>query len=281
MPLIKLIADAGASKAEWCLLSGKKKTLLETGGISPYLMNTAAIAELLTFGLSAKLGKTRVDEIFYYGTGCSDSENVKSIKTAIKQVFPAARIKVDHDMMAAARALCGDEKGMASILGTGSNSCFFNGRKIVKNHPALGFILGDEGSGAYLGKLCIRHYLYGIFDQDMKEKFEDRFKVSKAIILDNVYRKPLANRYLAGFTAFLIENRGNYIVENIVEDGLNDFFIHHLSSYEESRKYPLHFAGGVAWQFRDVLKALCENHDMALGRVMRRPMEGLIRYHQS
>src|SRR6476619_192523 len=140
--------------------------------------------------------------------------------------------------MAAAKALCGNEKGIACSLGTGSNSCYYNGNKIIKNSPGLGYILGDEGSGAYLGKKVIQYYLYNIFDDDLRARFDDRFLTNSVEILNTIYKQPLPNRYMASFAIFLAENRGHYMIENIIEDGLNDFFFNHVDKYRESRSLP-------------------------------------------
>src|SRR5204863_1026813 len=191
-----------------------------------------------------------------YGTGLSNPGNVKFIKNALKKIFPSAKIEASTDISAAARAVCGNEKGIACILGTGSNSCFYNGKKIVRNSPGLGYILGDEGSGAYLGKKILQYYLYKAFDDELKLRFDAKFHTDMVEILESVYKKPLPNRYLAGFTIFLAENRGHYMIENIIEDGLNDFFFNHLMKYKETSSLPVSFVGGVAHGFRDVLQQL-------------------------
>ncbi|HQW42849.1 MAG: N-acetylglucosamine kinase [Chitinophagaceae bacterium] len=280
MPMVKLIADSGATKAEWCLLrEGKKKTIF-TQGISPYFLNTEQITDLLLKELKPKLKNIEVDEIFYYGTGCANPVNAKSVKKALQKVFPESKVDVNHDLMAAARALCGNNKGVACILGTGSNSCYFDGKKIVKNSPGLGYVLGDEGSGAYLGKKVIQYYLYGTFDDELRGRFDLTYTTNTAEILESVYKKPLPNRYLAGFTKFLAENRGHYMIENIIEDGLNDFFFNHLCKYRETWTLPVHFAGSVAFGFKDVLQQLCNSYEFELGKVMKNPMEGLVTYHR-
>jgi glucosamine kinase len=275
MAKIKLIADSGATKAEWCLLNGKKKRILFTQGISPYLMTTDQIIKLLQKELKPKLKKEKITEIFYYGTGCNNPENVKHIKKALKEVFHGVnKVLVDSDLMGAARALCSHEKGIACILGTGSNSCYFNGKRIVKNSPGLGFILGDEGSGAYLGRKVLQHFLYNTFDEELMEKFNMKYK-----IFDQVYRQPLPNKYMASFALFLTENRGHYMIENIIEDSLNDFFYTHLYKYRESWLYSVHFTGGVSYAFKDVIKNLCNTYELSLGKILKNPMEGLIEYH--
>lgn len=276
----KLIADSGATKCEWCVLVGDKRKKIVTQGISPYFLNEQEIVSLLQKELLPKLKAIQVDEVYYYGTGLSNPNNVKLVRSALKKLFPKAGIEATHDLMAAARALCRDKKGIACILGTGSNSCYYDGKKIVKNSPGLGYVLGDEGSGAYLGKKVIQYYLYNTFDEDLRSRFDAKFVTTPVEILENVYKKPLANRYLASFAIFLAENRGHYMVENIIEDGLNDFIINHLYKYRESWILPISFAGSIAWGFRDVLKELCNSYELEMGVVLKNPMQGLIEYHR-
>src|SRR6476660_2706637 len=276
---VTLIADSGATKAEWVLIGdGRKKTIF-TQGISPYFLDTAQVGQLVDQELKQKIKNVEVEEVYYYGTGCSNPENAKSIKKALQKLFNGAEIEVNTDLMAAARAVCGDQKGVASILGTGSNSCYFNGKNIVKNSPGLGYVLGDEGSGAYLGKKVIQYYLYNTFDDDLRALFDAKFVTTQVEILDNVYKKPLPNRYLAGFTMFLAENRGHYMIENIIEDGLNDFFFQHLCKYNEVWKYPVNFVGSVADGFKDVIQQLCNSYEFELGNILKNPMQGLVKYH--
>ncbi|HEV7330027.1 MAG TPA: BadF/BadG/BcrA/BcrD ATPase family protein [Flavisolibacter sp.] len=274
-----LIADSGATKAEWCLIKqGKKKTIF-TPGISPYFLSTEEIRDLVQKEVADNLKKVTVEKMFFYGTGCANPENAKSVKKALKTVFPDAQISVETDLMAAARALCGTNKGIACILGTGSNSCYFNGKSIVKNSPGLGYVLGDEGSGAYLGKKVLQYYLYDTFDEDLRALFDAKYVTNRVEILDNVYKKPLPNRYLASFTMFLAENRGHYMIENIIEDGLNDFFFQHLNKYNEIWKYPVNFVGSVADGFKDVIQTLCASYEFELGTILKNPMQGLVKYH--
>ena len=280
MPVVKLIADSGATKAEWCLLkNGRKKTLF-TQGISPYFLNTEQIYQLLEKELKPRLRKEDIHEIYYYGTGCANPLNARSVKKALSKSFSGAKVEVTHDLMGAARALCGRDKGVACILGTGANSCYYNGKKILKNSPGLGYVLGDEGSGAYLGKKVIQYYLYGTFDDELRGRFDLTYTTNASEILENVYKKPLPNRYLAGYARFLADNRGHYMIENIIEDGLNDFFFTHLCKYREAWSLPIHFAGSIAFGFKDVLQQLCNSYEFELGRVMKNPMEGLIEYHR-
>jgi glucosamine kinase len=280
MPPIKLIADSGSTKAEWCLLSGNKKKIFVTQGMSPYFISGEQMEEIITKEVKPNIKKVNIEEIFYYGTGCSNPHNVKLIRKTIKGIFPAAKIEIDHDLSAAAKALCGKEKGIACILGTGSNSCYYNGKKIIKNSPGLGYILGDEGSGAYLGKKVIQYYLYDIFDKDLRARFDAHFLTNSVEILNTIYKKPLPNRYMASFAIFLAENRGHYMIENIIEDGLNDFFFYHVNEYHESWTLPVNFVGSVAYGFKDVLANLCNNYQLQMGKVLKNSLQGLIEYHQ-
>ncbi len=279
MPAVKLIADSGATKAEWCLLAnGKKKTVITTG-ISPYFLTKDQISDLIKKELLPKLQHYSIDEVHYYGTGLFNPDNARLVKKAIQHVFTGAKVEATHDLMAAARALCGRKKGVVANLGTGSFCCYFNGKKIVKETPGIGYALGDEGSGAYLGKKVIQYYLYDTFDEELRGRFMATYTTSRSEILENVYRKPLASRYLASFAMFLAENRGHYMIENIIEDGLNDFFFTHLCKYREIWTMPVNFVGSVAFGFKDVLQQLCDSYEFELGKVMKNPMEGLVAYH--
>ncbi|MDP9230800.1 MAG: N-acetylglucosamine kinase [Bacteroidota bacterium] len=279
MPVIKLIADSGATKAEWCLINNGRRKTIFTQGISPYFLVGSQIEELLLKELKPEIKKVLVDEVHYYGTGCANPTNARSVKKALQQVFKSASINVNHDLMGAARAVCGNKKGIACILGTGSNSCYYNGKRILKNSPGIGYVLGDEGSGAYLGKKVIQYYLYKTFDEDLIARFDVKYTTNAVEILENVYQKPLPNRYMAGFTMFLSENRGHYMIENIIKDGLNDFFFNHLCKYPETRRMPVSFVGSVADGFKDVLQDLCNTYQFEVGKIIKNPMEGLVEYH--
>jgi len=278
MPENKLIADSGATKTEWCLLSNGKRKTIFTQGISPYFLSAEQIKNLLLKELKSRI-RVNVDEVYFYGTGLFDKQNVKMMKEVLKEIFPGSKVFADHDMLAAARALCGNKKGIVCNLGTGTFSCYYDGKKIVRSRPGPGYVLGDEGSGAYLGKKVIQYYLYEIFDEDLLYRFKKKYNTNRDEILQNVYKKPFPNRYLASFALFLSENRGHYMVENILEDGLNDFFFYHLAKYQEVWKLPVNFVGGIASGFKDVLKSLCNAYEFELGKILKAPMAGLVEYH--
>ena len=278
---LKLIADSGSTKTEWGLLGDGQPVILKTQGVSPFFQSAEQIKDILQKELVPQLpAGSHIAEVYFYGTGLSQLKNLQLVSDAIKAVWPGAIYDVQHDLMGAARSLCGHNEGVVSILGTGSNSGYYDGKNIVKNNPGLGYILGDEGSGAYLGRKVLQYYLYKSFDEDLLSRFEYKYNTNKDEILENVYRKPLANRYLSQFAEFLSENRSHFMIENILEDGLNDFFFNHIYKYRESWTTALHFTGGVAWHFRDIITELCELYELPMGRVLRTPMDGLLEYHR-
>ena len=275
-----IIADSGATKCQWTLVLGNQKKTITTIGISPYFLTTDQIVETIAKGFNKKVDTDIINAVYFYGTGLSNPLNVASIKKALKKVFQKADLDIQTDLVAVARATCQHSKGVACILGTGSNTGYFNGKKIVKNSPGLGFVLGDEGSGAYLGKKVLQYYLYKTFDEELMHAFESKYPINKDQILDAIYKQPLPNRYMASFSEFLSEHRGHYMIENIIEDGINDFFFAHLNKLNESWLYPIHFAGSVAYIFRDVIKQLATAYELEIGTIVKSPMEGLIAFHK-
>ena len=275
-----LIADSGATKCHWTLVQNNKKTTVNTIGISPYFLSTKEMTELLAQSFAKKTNVTKIDAVYFYGTGLTNLDNITSLKKALKAVFTNAVLSIETDLVAAARASCQNEKGVVCILGTGSNTGFYNGKKITKNSPGLGYVLGDEGSGAYLGKKVIQYFLYQTFDEELMAAFEKKFNLTKDDILNSIYKNPFPNRTLASFAPFLTEHRGHYMIENIIEDGINDFFFAHINKMNESWIHPIHFVGGVAFAFKDVIKQLALSYEIELGKIIKSPMEGLITFHK-
>ena len=275
-----IIADSGATKCQWTLVLGNQKKTMTTIGISPYFLTTEQIVETIAKGFNKKVDIGIIDAVYFYGTGLSNPLNVASIKKALKKVFPKAALDIQTDLEAVARATCQHHKGVACILGTGSNTGYYNGKKIAKNSPGLGYVLGDEGSGAYLGKKVLQYYLYKTFDEELMHAFESKYPINKDQILDAIYKQALPNRYMASFAQFLSEHRGHYMIENIIEDGINDFFFAHLNKLNESWLYPIHFAGSIAYVFRDVIKQLATAYELEIGTIVKSPMEGLIAFHK-
>jgi N-acetylglucosamine kinase-like BadF-type ATPase len=278
--MTRLIADSGATKTEWCLLhNGRKKTII-TQGLSPFFLNEQEMIAILNKELWPKIKGTDIAEIFFYGTGCSNPENKKIVRRALLTKYKNAKVSVNHDMEGAAKGLCQLSKGVACILGTGSSACFYDGKKITKSRTGLGYALGDEGSGSFLGRRVLQYYLYQTFDEELHLAFEKKFPVSRTEILEQVYKHPFPQRYIASFCLFLSENRGHYMIENILEDGLNEFFFHHIIKFNECWKYKIHFVGGIAFAFKDVILNLCNNYGLETGNILQRPMDGLLKFYK-
>ncbi len=275
-----LIADSGSSKTDWCLIEkGKKARHFNTGGLNPFIRTEKDCFELLEKDLKIKPAKENIERIVFYGSGVKDKKKAAFIEKILKKHFGVKNVEAHSDMLGAARATCGHEKGLACILGTGSNSAYYNGKKIMSQNPSLGYIIGDEGSGTYLGKKVLQYFFYSTFDEDLKAAFRNKYGDDLSEILQKVYQEPIANSYLASFTEFLMEQRGHFMVENIIEDAFLDFYQRHILKYRESWKYPIHFIGSVAYEFRDVIHSLHDQYGLETGVILKSPKDGLLRFH--
>jgi glucosamine kinase len=276
-----LVADSGSTKTDWCLLrKGKKPLRFSTQGINPYMQSREAIVSMLQKELPWDNNKYKTDHLHYFGAGAANPEKQQFLKDILQNHFGIKKTEVQSDIVAAARALCGDKKGVVCILGTGSASCYYNGKVIKEQRPSLGYIAGDEGGGNYMGKRILQYYAYGTFDQELKMDFEMRYGNDIREIINKLYHQPNPNRYLASFVTLLKENRGHYMVENIVEDCLNDFFHTSVLKHRHSWNLPLYFSGSVAYEFRDVLQSLCQQYELEIADVIKSPMDGLIKYYR-
>ena len=226
------------------------------------------------------IGKIRGRLSSLFWAGAANPQKQSFLKSILREHFGIKKIEVRGDMLAACRALCGDKPGVVCILGTGSASCYYNGKKIQEQKPSLGYIAGDEGGGNYIGKRILQYYAYETFDQELRAAFEMRFGNDIREIVNRLYHQPNPNRYLASFVTLIKENRGHYMVENIIEDCLNDFFHTSILKHRHTWNLPLYFSGSVAYEFKDVLENLCQQYELEIGNVIKSPMEGMIRYYK-
>lgn len=276
-----LLAESGSTKTDWRLLRpGARILKFKTGGINPYLQSPEAIGDMLKAEMDWNKSRHSADAIMFYGAGAGSAANQKMLQNTLKQFFGIKKVGVQSDMMAAVHAMCGTEKGVVCIIGTGSNSCYYDGKKIVEQQASLGYVAGDEGSGNYMGKRVLQYYAYNTFDTELRMSFEMLFGSDLPQMLHRIYREPFPNRYLAGFAQLLYDNRGHFMVENIIEDCLNDFFHHHILKYRQSWKQPIHFTGSIAWGFRDVIISLCQQYELELGKIVQSPMDGIVKYYK-
>ena len=278
-----LIADCGSTKIDWCLLDGKKKVAqIFTTGMNALLMTEEEMAECIMTELMPSLQGYDVTEIYYYGAGIISDEIKNQVVNALKRNMPnVTKIEVDSDLLAAARALCQHEPGIACILGTGSNSCYYDGEKVVDNVSPLGYILGDEGSGAVLGKLLVGDVLKKQLPKHLCEKFLKEYNLDRNTIIDRVYRKPAANRFLAQFAPFLEHNINEPSIKAIVMRSFTDFFVRNVASYPNYKELPCNFVGSIALLQKDVLTEAASKLGITIGTIIQAPMEGLIKYHSA
>ncbi len=276
-----LIADSGSTKTNWSVVEhGELLQQISTKGINPFFQSEEEIGNEIAASLLPQLKSQELDTVYFYGAGCI-FDKVDTVRCAIsKNLRVKGDIEVCTDMLAAARGLCGHDAGIACILGTGSNSCYYDGVNIVSNVSPLGFILGDEGSGANLGKLLVGDLLKNQMTPGLKEKFLKQFNLTPADIIDRVYRKPFPNRFLASLSPFLAENIQEPCVHALVLNSFKSFLKRNVMQYENYRNSKVHFIGSVAFYYKETLaEAVCEM-GIQLGTILKSPMEGLIAYHK-
>lgn len=277
---MRLIADSGSTKVDWrAIHSDGSVQEITTAGINPFFQTEEQIVYELQQNLLPDISAS-VNEIHFYGAGVSSPEKIQVLKNCFRKVFPKARSNAYTDLLAAARALCGKKPGIAAIIGTGANSCFYDGSEIVDNVPACGFILGDEGSGAVLGKKFISDYLKRQLPADLNALFNQKYNLDYNAIIERVYRQPFPNRYLASFSVFLNENKNNPYVENLLKASFREFFTRNVMQYDY-KKYPVNMVGSVAFYYQDIIASVGKELGVKIGQVLQTPINGLAEYHKS
>lgn len=276
-----IIADGGSTKTNWCLLNDEgKKIYFNTEGYNPYFVDGDYVIESLKKNLPEDLEFDKITEVNFYGAGVHNEEKAQELKDAFRVVFHSSKIFVGHDLLAAARALLGKSVGFAAILGTGTNTCIYDGEDISYQIDSGAYILGDEGSGCYIGKKVIIDYLRGYMPEAVRESFWETYKLTPDDILENVYSKPLANRFCAQFSKFVYDTNVNIeYTRNLVKSSFNDFFKNLVSHYPDYQKYELNCIGSVAYNFRNVLEEVATEYGMKLGKLIRSPIDDLVKFH--
>ena len=273
-----LIADSGATKTDWCLTSGGEITDRFSGkGISPVYQTEEEIADEIRQHLYPLLKERSPQAIHFYGSGCTP-EKTALVRNAIHRSFPIDRINVYSDMIAAAHSLCGHDSGIACIMGTGSNSCEWSGSEIIYQVSPLGFILGDEGSGAALGRQLVGDALKNQLTLGLREKLLEEYNLTPALIIERVYRQPFPSRFLATLAPFLLSHVDDKSIRKIVTDGFAAFFEKNVMQYNY-QKNRVHFVGSIAWYFSDILKEVAAEKKIEIGKIEQSPMNGLIKFY--
>ena len=276
-----LIADSGSTKTDWCVVeNGQPIQQISTKGINPFFQSEEEISNEIATSLLPQLKTNALDAVYFYGAGCGFPDKIAMVHRAITKHLQIKReVEVNTDMLAVAHGLCQHEAGIACIMDTGSNSCYYDGKQIVSNVSPLGFILGDEGSGAVLGKLLVGDILKNQMTPELKEKFLKQFSLTPADIIDRVYRKPFPNRFLASLSPFLAQNIDEPCIHALVLGSFKSFLKRNVMQYENFRNSKVHFIGSVAFYYKTILAEAAQEMNIQLGTIIKSPMEGLIKYH--
>jgi N-acetylglucosamine kinase-like BadF-type ATPase len=271
-----LVADSGSTKADWILTVSENQSIsFRTAGINPFFLTEKDIIKIFQETPEIQGYTEQVKEIYFFGAGCSSPDRRELISNALSKIFKNAFISVDIDLIACIYATTGLSKGICCIIGTGSNISYFDGKKVHDSKHGLGYILGDEGSGTYFGRKLITGFLYGTMPQELSKQFYNKYQIDKESIIKRIYQEPSPNFYLASFAPFMSENLSHPYIIDLLEKGFNEFIETNIKSYEDYNLHTCHFVGSIAFHFSDILKRLCEEKDIKVGKILKHPIEEL------
>lgn len=276
---MQLIADSGSSKTDWVLLDHNKvMEYTSTVGFNPFFHDETYISDEVFKNHVLQFTRMNIHNIHFFGAGCSSAERNQVVQKGLERVFQNAKIQVDHDTAGAVYATCGSEKGISCIIGTGSNCVYFDGTQIHQYTSALGYILGDEGSGSFLGKILARDYINGNMPKEVKVHLESQLSLSKELILDHVYKQKNANKYLASLAKPLLEIRQNSYVKEIITNGFILFLERHVCKIPGYQNTPVHFVGSIASLYQEELNQACFSKNIHVAKIVQKPIEELAQY---
>ncbi|MBI4946720.1 MAG: hypothetical protein HY840_09995 [Bacteroidetes bacterium] len=277
-----LVADSGATKTDWRFIDKEGNILsFSSAGFSPVFWTSKEITDEITKHLPKNIKHltSNIQHLFFYGTGCSSKQRNTIVEIALKKVFPRAKITINHDILASARALCGNYKGIACILGTGSNSCYYDGKKIIEIKGGLTYILGDEGSGAHIGKEFIKAYLNEELPAHLHKTFQNKYHLTKDKIFDAVYNKKYPNRFLGSFAKFIHEHIEEPFLHDLLRNCFAEFFEKTICKYENYKYVSVGFVGSVAFYFKNILKEVAKEKGVTITKIIETPIEELVKFH--
>lgn len=276
-----LIADSGSTKCDWMLIDEQGQSLLEfhTMGFNPYFHDSNMVEDKMRESSEAMDIAEDVAQVYFYGAGSSSAPLCAVIKEGLQRVFKNALVHVGHDLDGAAYSTFSGVPAITCIIGTGSNSCYFDGDQTIEEVPALAYILGDEASGSWFGKRLLSMHLYHKLDPTVDNDFKETFAFSKDDIVNRVYKEPNANVFLASFMTFIGRHQEIPQIISLLEEGFQAFIDVHVKCYENYREVPVHFVGSVAYHFQNVLRHVCEREGIQVGHIIKRPIDGLAQYH--
>lgn len=278
---MNLIAESGSTKCDWMLVDnhGTYIDSYKSIGFNPFFHSSHFIVEELSRNESLTYIAPRIEHVYFYGAGCSSNYYQQIVTEALTKVFTQAEIRVNHDLTAAAYATYNGVPCISCIIGTGSNSCYFDGKVVTEEVPALGYILGDEGSGSYFGKKLLTAFLYHKLPEEIVCDLENEFQLNKDIIFERVYEKPNANVYLAGFTRFIGKFKDHPYISDMLYKGMLEFLENHVCCYPNHKEVPVHFVGSVAFHFEDAVLRAAKQLGIKTGTIIKQPIQHLVNYH--
>ena len=275
---MKLFADSGSTNTVWYLIGPEEVSNFRTQGYNPYYFNSLEIRESIELELEGKFDFMQIKKLSFYGSGCSNDLTSEVIFNALSALFPAASISLGDDLIAAARATAGLDQGICCILGTGSNSCFYDGDVIAYKIPSLGYILGDEGAGSSIGKALISSYFYKEMPPDIALLIESFYPMDKHEIITDLFNGKNPNRFLASFALFCSEHKDHPFVKQLIVDCFDDFLTRHVLKYSNAHSLPVHFVGSIAFGFRNILEETLKKHDLSPGKIIKSPFPDLLSF---
>jgi N-acetylglucosamine kinase-like BadF-type ATPase len=278
---MKLIADSGSTKTQWYLIDTTHTQSFLTEGYNPYYNSSTYIKNGLVADLLPKLKQltsSSIGTLSFYGAGCGTEANRLLLHQIFSDLFPNSSIEIGTDLLAAARATAAHEKGICCILGTGTNSCYYDGKKIIDNLPSLGYILGDEGAGVALGKQIVQAYFYREMPLELKSSLENSFNMDRHYILQEVLQGNTPSRFLASFAQFAVQHEKHPFIIKLIEQNFETFIVRHLYKYKVHGDLPIHFVGSIAFGFQEILIALLRKHQLKIGTILKTPFPQLLSY---
>ncbi|MDR0506614.1 MAG: ATPase [Dysgonamonadaceae bacterium] len=271
-----LLADSGSTKTVWALVDSNGTKFFRTGGINPYFSTSKEITDLLKNELTIDHS---IDFVHFYGAGCTP-EKASTVAVALMEYFKTDAVEVESDLLAAAHSLCKDGEGIACILGTGSNSCYYDRKNIVKNIPSLGYVLGDEGSGSHLGKKFLSGILKSLLPYPIIQDFKNTYQLNMEEIINSVYCKAFPNRFMAKFAPFMLKHINNPEIRELVESCFDEFISRNVLQYEKAYSVPVHFTGNIAFNFKENLQNVLKKYNLHQGKITKEPLPELIEYYR-
>ncbi|MDR1726034.1 MAG: ATPase [Bacteroidales bacterium] len=278
---IILIADSGSTKTDWCLVNenGVKKKFTSKG-MNPYNISQENLKTEIETAVLPEINNSKtLNYLYFYGAGCSSNVKQDEMKNTFSLYFLNAHIEIEHDLLGAARATCGREAGICAILGTGSNSCMYDGKNIKENVPALGYVLCDEGAGTNIGKVLLRNYLRHLMPKDIEEQFANQYPGEETDFLNRLYRGEIPNYYLASFAKFAMDNQTHPYLRWIIEEAFETFFKNQILRYSQYNKYPISVVGSVGYLARDIFCNVAQRHGLKVKNIIQAPLDALLEYH--